>query len=383
MSSAFHARTLFSALATIITGVATAQQVRDSGSLDPIKVTADPYSRTMTEGTGSYTSDAVTVGSKLPLSMRETPQSVSVITRQRIEEQNLQTLDMALLQTPGISVQNQTVSDSGFFARGFQVQTGQIDGLPWTLGTNNYAYGSPDLAVFDHVEVLRGSAGLFTGAGNPGAVINLVRKRPLSQARLQTTLNAGSWNQGRVEIDASSPLFGSALRGRMVAAHEDREYFYDVADSQKTLLYGVLDYDLTESTRVTVGGLFQQFDTLPMHGVALPRLVGGASVDLPTSTFLGAAWNRNNIETRQLFGDIEHRFNQDWNLKVAATDHSSETDYKLAFLLGAIDPVTGTGAFQRGNYVDGREDQTGAEAVLSGAFTAFGRRHEVIIGANL
>ncbi len=349
--------------------------------LPKIEVTAEALKKTVTEGTGSYTSGALTVGSKRPQSMRRTPQSVSVVTRQRIEEQKLNTLDAVLAQTPGISVQNQTLSDAGYFARGFQVQTGQVDGVPWTLGTNNYGYAAPDTALYDHVEILRGSAGLLNGAGNPGAVVNLVRKRPLASRQVQATLDVGSWNQARVVVDVSQP-FTSSTRGRAVALYEDRDYFYDVAESQKAMLYGVVEHDLTPRTRVSAGGLFQQFDTLPMHAVAMPRYTDGSSLDLPRSTFLGAAWNRNDVRTVQWFADVEHEFNDDWYLKVSAFGQDASTDYKVAFLLGAIDPQTGAGSFQRGNAVDGSDDQYGVDASISGAFSAFGRRHEVLLGAN-
>lgn len=336
---------------------------------------------TTTEGSGSYTSGALTVGSKQPRSIRHTPQSVSVVTEQRIREQRLNTLDNVLMQTPGISVQNESITSSGFFARGFLVQTGQIDGVPMTLGTNNYGYASPDIAFYDHVEVLRGSAGLLNGAGDPGATINLVRKRPTATPQILGTLEVGRWQHKRGTIDASGVLSDNT-RVRGVALYEDREYFYDVAESQKAAFYGILEHDFTERTTVSVGGLIQQFDTVPMDPTALPRYTDGGSLHLPRSTFLGASWNRSNVRTEQWFIDAQHAFNDDWRLKASAFGQDGATDYKMAYLLGAIDRQTGAGAMQRAEAIDGQDDQHGVDIHLSGAFNAFGRRHDVLVGAN-
>lgn len=365
---------------TLASAADAAEEPADSGTLS--KIRAEATLDTVTEGTGSYTSGALTVGSKSPQSLRDTPQSVSVVTRQRIEEQNLLTLDQTLAQTTGITASNIALSNTTFFSRGFVVQTAQIDGTPWTLGTNNYGYSSPDMALYDHVEVLRGAAGLLNGAGDPGAVIGLTRKRPRADAAVALSAKMGSWNQRRVEADATGTLFTEALRGRLITAYEDREYFYDVAESQKALVSGIVEYDLTTATKVSLGGTFQQFDTVPMHGVGLPRYANGRSLGLSRSAFLGASWNHDDMELKQWFAEAEHRFSPDWNLRVATTLNQTETDYKLAFLLGEVNPVTGTGAVQRGNAVRGGEDQIGIDAALSGGFAAFGRHHEVMLGVN-
>jgi outer membrane receptor for ferric coprogen and ferric-rhodotorulic acid len=86
----------------------------------------------------------------------------------------------------------------------------------------------PNLAMFDRVEVVRGATGLVTGAGTPSAAINLVRKRPLAEQKVTLTGAAGSWDNYRGEIDASSPLNDSGtLRGRVVTSYRDANGFRD------------------------------------------------------------------------------------------------------------------------------------------------------------
>lgn len=352
-------------------------------ALPTVTVTAPRESDTVTEGTGLYTSPAVQIGGKTPQSQRQVPQSVSVITQQRLAEQNLNTLDAALGQATGITVQNSLNRQATLFARGFLVNTAQVDGVTVALPTNNYGFDAPDLAIYDHVEVLRGSAGLLHGAGTPGAVVGLARKRPTAERQFQLATSYGSWRNARAVLDGSGPLNAEGtLRGRAVLVHEDREFFYDLAAHRKTQLYGVLEYRLSGGTRLTAGAVHQALDGVPLNGSNLPRYSDGSDLGLPRSTFLGAAWNREKGTLREVFAEVDHRFDNDWRLKVAATQSVSDTDAKIGFLLGAIDPVSKTGAFQRGNAVQAEVERKGLDAVLSGHVDAFGRRHEVVLGAN-
>jgi outer membrane receptor for ferric coprogen and ferric-rhodotorulic acid len=338
---------------------------------------------TVTEGSRSYTSPALTIGSKTAQSLRETPQSVSVITQQRLEEQTLTTLDAALAQSTGITVNPSHNRAGALFARGFLVSTVQLDGVSVALPTNNYGYDSPDLAIYDHVEVLRGSAGLLNGAGTPGAVIGLSRKRPTAEKQFKVNATYGSWNNKRIELDGSTPLNADgSLRARGVITQENRDFFYDVAKQNKTLVYGVVDYDLSPRTRFTVGASHQDITGVPLNGTNLPRYSNGGDLKLPRSTFLGASWNREQVRHTDVFAEMEHQFNDRWKFKLAATQAMSTTDAKIGFLLGAIDPATGTGAFQRGNAVQAEVQRKGLDAFLSGSFDAFGRQHEIVLGAN-
>lgn len=338
---------------------------------------------TVTEGTQSYTSPALTLGTKTPQSMRETPQSISVITRQRLDDQNLNTLDTALGQATGITVNPTLNRASSIFARGFLVSTVQLDGVSVALPTNNYGFDTPDLAIYDHVEVLRGSAGLLNGAGTPGAVIGLTRKRPTNDKQFSVNTSYGSWNNKRIELDGSTPLNADgSLLARGVLVQENRHFFYDVAKQDKTLAYGVIDYDLSAATRLTFGASYQDITGIPLNGSNLPRYSNGNDLGLPRSTFLGAAWNREKASTTEVFAEMEHQFNHNWSFKLAATQLTSKTDAKIGFLLGAIDPVTGTGSFQRGNAVQAEVERKGIDGFLRSNFNALGRQHEVVLGAN-
>lgn len=92
------------------------------------------------------------------------------------------------------------------------------------------------------------------GTGDPGGIVNLVRKRPLDSYLLKFNTSAGTWDNYRSELDLTGPIaFDGKLRGRVVAAHTDRQYFMDNRSTEKPFLYGIVEADLTDDTMLTLG----------------------------------------------------------------------------------------------------------------------------------
>ncbi|MBP5856453.1 TonB-dependent siderophore receptor [Marivibrio halodurans] len=308
--------------------------------LDPITVEGstlrDPG---QTEGTGSYAGSQVSVGSKIPTSIRETPQSVSVVTRQLMEDRNYTSLEDAMRQTTGMNVVRTDETRSPVYSRGFEVDTFQYDGV--TVRNDNSFGKSLDLYTYDRVEVLRGPSGLFQGSGEPGGAINFVRKRPLDDFAYGGAARVGSWNYYRGEADVTGPLTDNKrVRGRIVAAYEDREYFYDVARKERPVLYGTIEADITESTTLSVGSTYQQDDAVISYG--LPTFDNGELLDVDRSTFIGADWNRYELETVSTFADIEHSFDDGAKLQLTTRYVDRSAGGKYAFSLGGgADPNTG------------------------------------------
>lgn len=336
----------------------------------------------LTEHTGSYTTGAVTVGGKAPHSLRETPQSVSVITRQRMEDQGLTSLAKVLDQTTGITLVGDGDANTKVLSRGFSLTNMQVDGGAPAYREQTYDTLA-DTTAYDHIQVLRGSDGLFGGTGEPAGAINLVRKRALAETQLKFATSAGSWDNYRTEVDVTGPLgFDGALRGRMAASHEDRRYFYDGADTEKHVLYGVLEADLTADTTISLGGSHEWRDTDGHWESGLPRVTTGDPLGLSRSTSLAADWSSNNYERSEAFLKLDHRFSDDWKINGSFTRSRYDTKQNLGEATNPVNPDTGEGAiFQRviRNY-DNNQDLF--DANLQGAFAAFGRRHELLLGVD-
>ncbi|MFJ4453372.1 TonB-dependent siderophore receptor [Pseudomonas sp. NPDC089392] len=350
-------------------------------NLEPLNINGIQDNAT-TEGSGSYTANAVTIG-KGTHRLKDIPQSVSVVTRKAMDDQRLDTLDEVLEKTTGITTLQSPSGGKYIYSRGFEVETIQYDGVP--LDRRYYAIGSSftsDTLLYDRVEILRGANGLLQGSGNPGAAINLVRKRPKAEPSLSVTASAGSWDTYRQTIDGSAPLNADgSLRGRLVAGHEDQNYFYDTAESRKNVLYGILEYDLGDATTVAAGASVEDLHATPFFS-GLPRNKDGSGVNVSRSTFTGADWNKWDNKQTTYFADVTHDFNEDWRLK-ASGSYMRETNYILySFGRGAVEPATGDGMRSRAYLYDFENINKGGDINLTGKWRAFGREHEVVVGAN-
>jgi len=339
----------------------------------------------MTENTGSYTSGAVSVGSKTPTSLRYTPQSVSVLSSQLIEDRSVTSLQDALKMAPGVTVQKTTSDTYEFYSRGFNIDSIQIDGAaPMALSsvaTSFYSRRLYNLVEFDHVEVLRGAGALFGGVGDPGGVINLVRKRPLSDFQLKFEAAAGSWDNYRSQIDLTGPLTESGnVRGRLVTAYTDRQYFADKLATQQPTVYGVFEVDLGPQTIFTLGGMYES--THSNSALGLPRYTTGEDIGLPRHTNLGQNWSYMDNISQEIFTKLDHYFDNDWKLNVSYTN-TRDAGKALAAVSGiALSPVTQTGPVWRASYNVYSTSQDLVDSNLSGSFDAFGREHQFVVGTD-
>ncbi|WP_259679168.1 TonB-dependent siderophore receptor [Pseudomonas vranovensis] len=332
------------------------------------------------DSASSVTAPGVTTIGKMPLKLRETPQSVSVIDHERIEQQNLFSLDEVMQQATGVTVQPFQLLTTAYYVRGFKVNSFELDGVPALLGDT--ASSPQDMAVYERVEILRGSNGLLHGSGNPAATVNLVRKRPQKEFAASTTLSGGSWDRYRGEVDVGGPLTESGnVRGRMVAAYEDRDYFYDIGKQDTQLLYGISEFDLSPDTLLTLGAQYQTIDSVTnMAGV--PMAKDGSSLNLPRSTYLDVDWDRFKWTTRRVFGSLEQQLDYGWKAKIAAEYQDADSSLRYAGAYGAIDPVTGDGGRLMGAAYKFESTQKSVDASVNGPFSLFGRSHELLLGSN-
>lgn len=336
-----------------------------------------------TEGTGAYTSDAITIG-KTAQAMREHPQSVSVFTKQRLEDQNITDLSQAAEQIVGLTVQDTNSRSQQIYSRGFAIDSIQLDGgAPLSASYDNYAELVFDMAEYDRVEVLRGAAGLLNGTGNPGGAVNLVRKMPTATPHLNVTASAGRWDNYRTEVDASGPLaFDGKLRGRAVVAYEDRNYFTDNRATEKPTFYGVLEADLGPAA-VLAFGARQQHSNENGRSIGLPRYSNGADLGLSRNAGFTTPWAYSDHSSQEVFAKLTWRLADRWTLRANAAHTRDEGDIVGGFVSGGINPSTLKGATWKGSDVSISNKQSLVDVNLSGAFDLLGRTHEVLLGADM
>ncbi|SCZ40491.1 MULTISPECIES: TonB-dependent siderophore receptor [Pseudomonas] len=331
-----------------------------------------------TEGSESYTTGTMATATKLPLTLRETPQAVTVITRQRMDDQAMTSINDVVNATPGLFLDYSSgPGRQAYKARGFDIDNLMYDGIP--SGYNGVNVGSqPNLAMFDRVEVVRGATGLVTGAGNPSAAINLVRKRPLAEQRVTLTGAAGTWDNYRGELDASSPLNDSGtLRGRVVTSYRDANSFIDDVDEQHGLFYAVTEADLSDDTTLTLGFSHQKDRTNYFWGSSMIGL-DGHHLDLPRSYNPGTSWEDKDQEINTVFAEIRQQLANDWKLQVNANYSEQNALFSGSYQSRWVNDTLARTVYQS----KADENQAGLDAFFSGPFEAFGRSHELVVGAS-
>ncbi|MGX9733334.1 TonB-dependent siderophore receptor [Janthinobacterium aestuarii] len=334
-----------------------------------------------TEGSGSYTARKITLG-KGEQSMKDMPQSVSVLTRQRLDDQGITDLREAVNNVTGVVGVHGVGAGVVITSRGFQIDQWQYDGVP--IDRNTYAlgnWGQENMVIYDRLEVLRGASSLLEGTGSPGGSVNLVRKRPLATRQVALTGRAGSWDHYGAQLDVSTPLNAEGtLRGRAIIDEDDSHSFIDQVWSKNRTVYAALDYDLGPATTVGLAVSNVNGRGRPMF-IGLARYADGSELGLPRSTYTGADWNRSKVEQTTVNLDLEHHFNSRWTFKTAALGVNERTNSTHQRMAGTI-KADGSGSMYGDFSTDFKNQKRGIDAFVRGKFDGLGIAQEVVMGAS-
>lgn len=352
----------------------------EAAQLETVTVTATEWGNT-TEGAGAYTSSRASTATGMALSLRETPQSVSVVTRQQMDDFQLNGINDLLEYSTGITVEQVETDRVYYTARGFDITNFQQDGLGMPLAWN-IQHGDVDTAIFDRVEVVRGAAGLMSGAGNPSATINMVRKRPTEQSQALVEASVGSWDDYRLDADVSGAL-SNQVGGRMVLVQQDRNSYLDDYHQDKSVLYGVTDLDLSDDAVLTLGASRQDTRSNSPTWGAIPLLYSnGEQTDYDESTSTSSNWSFRDITTDNIFAELVHRINSEWDITASMRRANRESTAELFYLFGSLDSVTETGLFGWTGRYETEVAERMADLHLSGRLSLWGREHDVVMGIS-
>jgi outer-membrane receptor for ferric coprogen and ferric-rhodotorulic acid len=327
------------------------------------------------------------VATRMATPLREIPQTVSIVSREQIRQQNDTDLSDVLRNAAGITMVRTSSLDEQFYSRAYQITSFHVDGgaaLNPRINSAVLFMGTPDLSEFDHVEVLRGSDALFGGNGNPGGTVSLVRKRPLGQFQLDVNASTGSWNNNRVEVDVTGPIgFDGSLRGRMDAVYVHRDYFYDISNLERERIFASIEYDMTATATLTAGASYQRDDALPFVN-GLPLYKDGNDPRLPRNTSLTFNWAFSRTGVSEAYLQYRQKFDGDWALKFNASGWRARVEYGIGTFGSLIDPITQgldtpTSIFTGKPNID---TQATTDITLTGVLNWLGWREELAIGAD-
>ncbi|MCU1047383.1 ferric-rhodotorulic acid/ferric-coprogen receptor FhuE [Stenotrophomonas maltophilia] len=341
-----------------------------------------------------YSVRRTSAGTRFDLAPREIPQSLSIISHQRIEDQKLDDIIDVLANTTGVTSTQSDSERTEFYARGFYIDAYQFDGLP-TQMVQNWSYGDSglDLALYDRVEVVRGATGLLSGAGNPSASVNLIRKHADSaELAGSVSVNVGSWGRTRTTVDVGSALNASgSVRGRVIGSYLDTDGQMDRYNQRKTLGYAVIDADLTPDTQLSVGYDYQQKRANGATWGGFPMLYSdGSRTGYDESFNASPEWTYWDTTSKRAFATLQHAFSSGWKFKVGATHDETRADDKLFYpayndwTTGAsnFDRATGAGISPSAGLYNTERKVTGVDGYVDGPFQLFGREHQLMAGLS-
>lgn len=357
------------------------QPAQGEATLGTVKVTAAAERSGTTEGSGSYTTRVTTTATRLALSPRETPQTLTVVTRQKMDDFGLTSVDSVLESISGVVLSQRGADGNLYYSRSFALQT-QYDGMmnPIGIGEGN-RNPSPDSAFLDRVEILQGAAGLLSGAGEPGGTVNLIRKRPTESFQAHVEAQLGSWDKKRLVGDVSGALIGSGkIRGRAVVLWDESDSFVNHVYDDKKGFYGVVDADLTPTTTVGASIHWQQNDGNNYLGV--PTAPDGSELHLRRSSFFSGADDGIKKEYRIYTLNLEQKLPADWLLRASYSHNQTDVDNASSYLYGNLNVATGNGLNLYQQLVQRDFSSDSYDLYASGPLNLMGRRHELVFGMN-
>ncbi|MDO7895886.1 TonB-dependent siderophore receptor [Pseudomonas citrulli] len=243
--------------------------------------------------------------------IHETPQSISVVSREAVEDLGATRLQDALDYAGGVGRANNFGGQglTTFTVRGFTTGEFYRNGFPINRGYPNM----PDANTIERLEVLRGPATMLYGRGDPGGTFNVVSKQPLAERTVTLGSQLNDQGMRRGTLDASGPLDeDGTLAYRLNVIGEGGDTFRDHVETERYGIAPVVTWQLNDTTRLTFEGDFMRNNHPLDRGVThYPGQRGTASRE----TFFGEkdAGKLHNDNT-MLQVRFEHMLNDDWTL---------------------------------------------------------------------
>ncbi|EMP0251463.1 ferric-rhodotorulic acid/ferric-coprogen receptor FhuE [Klebsiella michiganensis] len=360
-----------------------------------VEGSADSASETQEQ---DYSVRTTSAGTKMEMAQRDIPQSVSIITEQRMRDQQLQTLGDVMDHTMGISSSQADSDRTSYYSRGFEIDNYMVDGIPtWFESRWNLGDALSDMALFERVEVVRGANGLLTGTGNPAASVNMIRKHATSREfKGNVSAEYGSWNKQRYVADMQSPLTDDgSVRARIIAGYQNNDSWLDRYNSEKTFFSGILDADLGTSSALSAGYEYQRIDVNSPTWGGLPRWnTDGSKNHYDRAHSTAPDWAYNDKEINKVFVTLKQRFADTWQATLNATHSEITFDSKMMYVDAYVNKATGMlvgpySSYGQGyDYVGGTGWNSGKRKVdavdlfADGGYDLFGRQHNLMIGTS-
>lgn len=280
-------------------------------------------------------------GTKTDTPLVKTPQSVSVVTQQEMEMHAVSSVKSAFNYTTGVMTGNRGSSNviDALSIRGFsETNTNQyLDGLK--LQGDNYSEFAIDPYFLERAELLRGPVSVLYGKSNPGGVVSLVSKRPVTETLREVQFQMGSDNLFSTGFDFGGAIDDDGIYSyRLTGLASSQDAQQDMNKEKRYAIAPSFSWQPDKNTRFTLLTYFQNepetgyYGWLPRQGTVVPITdASGRQHKLPTDFDEGENSNKISRNTKMVGYNFEHSFNDTWSVRQNLRYADLRTDYRSIY----------------------------------------------------
>ncbi|MEH1835221.1 MAG: TonB-dependent siderophore receptor [Nostoc sp.] len=314
------------------------QPLNQTQPTQPSTNSDEPIELVVTGEQDGYRVPNASTATKTDIPIRDIPGSIQVIPQQVLKDQQVTQIREAVQNvsgvTPGSGGSQSAVAESYIF-RGF-ADTGSTGVFVNGFKREERYRRSLEVANIQQIEILKGPASVLYGQGEPGGILNIVTKQPLSTPYYAVEGTIGNFDFYRPTLDLSGPLNADkTVRYRLNAAYQNSHSFVDFLKTEQAFVTPVISFDLGKNTNLTLEGEYLntfkgEYLGIPAVGSVLPNPLG----QVPRSRFLDDP----NFEFKRDFTGfgyrLEHKFSENWSIRNAFRAEIENFDEPFSFLLG-------------------------------------------------
>ncbi|WP_052080933.1 TonB-dependent siderophore receptor [Pseudomonas sp. ML96] len=270
-----------------------------------------------------YNATHSSVATKTSLPLLQTSQSVSVVTRDQMDDQGSRTVSEAMRYAPGVLINPYGATHRYDYVamRGFNdgsVDNIIVDGLKSMGDAGTYSSLQVDPYFIERIDILKGPSSVLYGRSNPGGLAALTTKRAQFDAQNEVQLSAGSHDYKSIGFDSTGPLTESVAY-RLVGLAKDSDTQFDYTEETRYTLMPSLAINFSEDTALNLYAYLQSdpqggyHGGLPASGTLYPHS-NGKRID--ENFFEGESGFDTASREQQMVGyELEHRFNDVWSAR--------------------------------------------------------------------
>lgn len=280
-----------------------------------------------------YVADYTTTGSRVPTPLRDIPSSVSIVTREQLDERQPMELDDALGYMAGVTPSIWGVDNrfNQFLIRGFDVGSSSIyrDGMSQKV--LNFSGFKIEPWALDRIEVLKGPAGVLYGENDAGGLVNAITKRPVFERFSNAYAGYGTFNTFEAAFDTGNPLqLNNDVAVRLTGFFRDGGLQFDSAENDRVFIAPAFSWQPSDKTNLTILTNYQWDNLAPNQFLPIAGIDYDASLGNLPESFYNSQHGFNQFDANH--GSVgvlfTHQFNDSWIVRQNMRYSQQDTDYK-------------------------------------------------------